>query len=129
MKLNKKILYILIIVCSLLSVRCSSNNFVEYPHEYVGIVEQYVKTSSVVIGGYARGRGKIVYQVNCSKNDSAFNKIIFNQKDGDENFELFLMENVGKKVKIKVNVITREGNDHEASYGSFEIIDYEVINE
>ena len=115
--------------CSLLSAGCSLNNFVEYPHEYVGIVEQRIRTSGVVIGGYTTGRGKIIYQVDCSKDDSAFNKIIFNQKDGDENFELFLIENVGKKVKIKVNVITREGNDHEASYGSFEITDYEVINE
>ena len=126
----KKTLQALIISCSLLSmVGCNKNEFIEYPHEYTGIIETRVKTSGVVIASrYVTGNGKVIYQVDCSKDNSAFNKIIFNQNDGDEEFKIFLMQNVGKRVKVKVNVIAKKGCDHEASYGTFEITEYEVIN-
>ena len=124
----KKILSILIIGCMLLSVGCDNKEFVKYPHEYEGIVETRIKSNGVVVGRrYVSNNAKIIYQVDCSKDNSVFDKIIFNGNDGDKDFELFLAQNIGKKIRIRVNVITREGNDHEASYGTFEIVDYEVI--
>lgn len=125
----KEILCCLILVCTILVSGCSDNRkFVEYPHEYMGIVETRVRTSGVVIGRYVHGNGKVIYQADCSPSDSnAFENIIFDQNDGDEDFALFLSQNVGRKVKINVNVIAREGYDHEASYGTFEIVNYEVI--
>lgn len=124
----KKILSMLMVIGMLLSVvGCEEVEFVEYPHEYMGIVEIKVKSSGVRMGNYVSSSGKVKYQVDCSKDNSAFNRIIFTQSDGDEDFKLFLAQNVGRKVKIKVNVIAQEGEDHEASYGTFEIVDYEVI--
>ena len=124
----KKILSMLIVGCMLLSVGCDNGDFVAYPHEYEGIVETRIKSNGVVVGSrYTSNNAKIIYQVDCSKDNSGFNKIIFNSNDGDEDFKMFLMQNVGRKVKINVNVITREGDDHEASYGTVEIINYEVI--
>ena len=120
----KRILCVLLIACSLFGlVGCSSDSdvWVRYPHEYTGIVEFRVAN-----------KRHPVYYVNCTPkgNTSVFGELHIDSYDvHGENIEFksFMMQNLGKIVKIKVNVITREGNDHDASYGSFEIVEWEVV--
>lgn len=127
----KKIICLLMLLSSLVVTGCVNDaEFVRYPHEYTGIVETRIRNSSIRMSQYYHHQLiDVIYQADCTpeENTSIFNRIIFDEFDGDNNFKSFLRQNVGKKVRIKVDVIVREGRDHEASYGTFEITDYEVI--
>ena len=107
----KKIIAICMIILCLFSVIGCEREVQRYRHEYTGVVRVKARrqTGSMI---------RMIYYVKCDN-------VIFNDYEGDEEFEKFLMQNLGKEVRITVDVLSVE--DHEASYGNFEIISYEEV--
>lgn len=107
----KKIIAICMIMLCLFSIAGCEREVERYRHEYIGVVRMKARRQT--------GRMiRVIYYVDCDN-------VIFNDYEGDEEFEMFLMQNLGRKVKLTVDVLSVE--DHEASYGNFEIIKYEII--
>lgn len=108
----KKTIAIFMIMLCVFSITGCEREYERFRHEYEGVVG--IKARKQIGSHIVR----IIHYVDCGD-------VTFDKYDGDEEFETFLMQNLGKKVKITVDVIAKE--DHEASYGTYEIISYEVI--